>query len=392
MKRTAYKLIILVCFIALIYIAVDIVNEGVKRGISFDRYSSYRSDEKGTRGFFLLLEEMGYDVSRYMQKHISRIPKGVVFAITPRYGFFEFLGGNVSLLKRKSEWDKWISEGGQLVLFSRRPALERFGSNISITTAKGFSSENAVVLENAGDFLRPGLELALGPHSVFAGVPPGAVKLADVGGSPCAIRIPHGNGSYTVVLSDYIISNEGIADSANVEFCLGLANEGNPEKRIYFNEFDHGIVAEKGIIDLIVEYRLHWFILQLVFVMCIIAWMLTPRDGAPRKPLPMPSGRETEFAHTVAELYRQNLPAKFLMNTLLGEVRARLVRKKLLAPRADVEELQAALSRAGVGDRTIRAIMSKYGSTSRKFKPKPSDIADFYASVRKSMEEMDGSN
>ncbi len=113
--------------------------------LSEDEYvpnrSSYNTGATGTRGFYQLLEESGYQVERWREsyKNLNRagsMAKDASLIIVGPYNSYDW-----AMKKERTELHHWVATGGQLLIISRSPQGQ-FGD--SVTTA---SKENSYELK-----------------------------------------------------------------------------------------------------------------------------------------------------------------------------------------------------------------------------------------------------
>ncbi len=95
--------------------------------------SSYNTGATGTRAFYQLLEESGYQVGRWRESYKNlnldgSKAKGASLIIVGPYNSYDF-----TFTRERPELHNWVAAGGQLLIISRSPQTQ-FGDSVAVSS------------------------------------------------------------------------------------------------------------------------------------------------------------------------------------------------------------------------------------------------------------------
>ena len=212
-----------------------------ERGRQVSPGSTHRSDAKGTRALFLLLEEMGHRPVRWTQ---PLPPKGALLvSLEPEEAPDE----------RNRELVNWVHEGGVLLLAagedtSGLPGL--FGLAVTGDKAAGRW------------WLR---------H------PAGAQVIRGAENKPRVVDFRHGQGRVIALAEPAWLGNAGLSQEDHLELALQLVM--GPGRPVHFDEFRHGLREHPGLAYVLHRYGLLPAAFAGLGFLGLLVWRTTPPEA-----------------------------------------------------------------------------------------------------------------
>ena len=138
----------------------------------------------------------------------------------------------------------WVEAGGRLVL-----AVAASLGTVQVDAAPNTPPPRRVHSRFPGvNALRPA------PRRVLAGATvEDAVTLFAAGDRPVVARVARGRGEVLLLACPEVLENGLLAGGDHLRFLEALAAEGRP---VLFDEFAHGVVAERGLLPLLFDWGL----------------------------------------------------------------------------------------------------------------------------------------
>jgi hypothetical protein len=243
-----------------------------ERGTGFPPGSTHRSDAKGLRALYLLLEETGHRPRRLTR---AEAPPGALLVMAEPPA--------VSSPGRDGAIVKWISDGGELLLAlprvatsgasaepPRPPLAERLGFRTTAGPIWGGPMEDSPFYELDLD------EELAAQH--FSHWPRDARVLLGGTAGPVLVEFPLGTGRVLALADPGFLDNEGLARGDRLSLALALtAGRGRP---VVFDEFVHGVAERAGLAYVLVRYGLLPTAFASLAFLALLAW----RTGSPEAP------------------------------------------------------------------------------------------------------------
>jgi hypothetical protein len=277
----------------LLMVGAGVAGLGVRylRGTHFPAGSSYRSDDRGLRALYLLLEETGHRPRRLTR---AQPPPGVLLVVAEP--------PKAPSPDRDAALVEWVARGGELLFVMPReeaaaegrtppsPQPEA-GQDAAATTEKAVAkptlAERLGLRAVSGDIwggpmedspfyrLDLGEELAL---RYFTYWPRDARVLLGGPDAPVALETRLGEGRVTALADPSLLENEGVAEGDHLFVALALtAGRGRP---VVFDEFGHGVGERAGLAYVLARYGL----LPTAFAALAFLGLLAWRTGSPEAP------------------------------------------------------------------------------------------------------------
>lgn len=245
--------------------------------------TSYDVAPDGLRAAYLLLEELGFPVTR------SKRPVGeaVRWLIAP-----------VAKKEEAAPVDLWLRNGGAALLAD--PAGEfarKLGAPLRVTQEDAEPADVAMTGV-------PGVRrVAAGQALVDWPGQPGRVW-ATAGGKPLVTVYPWGRGELWLLHRPDLLSNERLRQADNAVLLCRLAEamlQDHPG-RLAFDEYYHGMRERPGVAELLFEPPALWVTLQGLLLLGVLVWHYLPRFGAVRALPPASRRAREEFLGAFAYL------------------------------------------------------------------------------------------
>jgi hypothetical protein len=300
-------LLLLVVFLAVAYLALQRVAEA---GKGLPAYSVYSSQANGLAPAARVLQKLGFSpvaLTRPIQ-HTHR--RGLLILIEPRRA--SMLSGDTPGLGEKESQAVlgWVAGGNTLVVMSKEPSVLHELLGITFRHAEAAGVELAEATE-VGGYTEPGAAedtvpvRRLGVERTDTVQARQGLPLWMVGERPGAVLVPHGKGRVLVITDPSLWTHRGLLRGDNVLFLYNVAALDAVGRRVYFDEYHHGLRSGGGYWDYLRYHDFHWDVLQLLAVVALAAWAVAVRLG-PAVRLPEPAKPDAvDYASAVARIYHR---------------------------------------------------------------------------------------
>ena len=401
--RRYFGIIIIVVIVLAVLVGLSLVGqmqlERPPENEMSPRRSSYNSGPTGTRAFYQLLEESGYQTARWRDRYTALAhdaENAILIIIGPFASERELPSNEAETLQG------WIAAGGHALIISRFPRAQ-FGD----FTIRAKPHPKADLLETNPDKLvdehsdlliaqpttvtrhvrglaisRLATRLTFEPTSTAQTEPSpeassGITVRADksteekdakektsneeawettltspvvhLGDSEGAVLADFDYGAGRVVfLSDpFVVANNGLARGSNLQLALNLVESlGGRKRRIFFDEYHHGYQSASN--PLVIYFRgtpMFWLLGQGLLLALLIAYSAGRRFA---RPLPLPQvdrHSPLEFVGSMANLQQVAQARDLALENIYPRFKAKLCRALGVSVRARPEEIVAYLHR-----------------------------------------------
>jgi uncharacterized membrane protein len=327
--------------------------------------SSFFNTGSGTKAIYLVLERLGYNVTRLrvpMSKEVLA-EFDALFILEPVVGL------------EKSErlpLERWVESGHRLVIapgvrmFGATPGVWLFDNWFNIgPPTNAVTAGDGKIKQVRGDSLRESDPLFDGVRELVARGDfrfplTGALKgpLATANAQPIwvddygvvALRVPFGNGEIIALADTYCLSNQGIDEADNAIFLANLAREvtgGDRASTIAFDEIHHGFALADdpwvAMVKMMLAEYWGWGIIQATVVLLLALYAAGVRFGKPVDIVQKPRRQHGEFAEAAGRTLHDANAGVLAFRTLFAHYRAALAKLVHLAPDASSAELGHAI-------------------------------------------------
>ena len=395
-SRDHFPLLVIAGLALLGYVAAAVVR-AADRGNFADALSTYRSDQRGARGLYLLAEESGLAVRR-LQHDLEVLEPDqqlVMLAVDGAPDLEDLFGDDgrdggapdAGLRTVAVYWpssDGGVADGGAArpdheglnVFFvvsmskdERKSLLEHVRRGATLLYAPSRASGDQLLEELHVELRQPSsgaepealspaapspftadVSAVLAPVRAYQDLPTGAVPLLDnEDGEVVMSLLPHGSGRVVLLTAPDLASNQWLAQEDNAQLwlsTLGMMAHAGP---VLFDEFHHGFTSERSVAELASRYGLHFAIGQLLLGLCLWAGALR-RFGRPRAPPEAERQGGADALSAISRIYREGRhvshAAQQILRGLLQDLAPLAGRRPQDGPRA----VGAALERRGRKD------------------------------------------
>jgi len=382
MKRNA-KAILLIAGLFVFVVALNLVFFVDSRGadeedeVTGDR-SSYRSTPFGTKAFFTLLEERGYEVARF-EKPFTELKNQdpgtlIVIALPPKHNPDE---------EEFTALNKWVEAGGLLVIVDREIDLNI--DDMTVHTERANAKSEVRPLQPTL-FTRNVERLALSQHATRVRVDSREATY-HIGDDQAAVLadVQVGKGRMVLLTDQYVVANNGISEADNVIVALNMLAE-RPGGRIVFDEYHHGYGRSSTSGSLMSYFRgtpVPWMLAQAGLLAALIVYTYGRRFG---RPVPLRIERRTtnlEFVSSMANITRLAQASDLAMQNIYYEFRKRLCRFSGSPASIENDKLAAvAARRASLDQRELAMLLGRCEEISRGAQVSESELLKLVTRTR----------
>jgi hypothetical protein len=279
-----------------------------ERGSVHDVGSSWRSDDRGARALFLLLEETGH--------HPRRLdlplppPRSLLLSIEP------------ARTERDRELLAWVAEGGVLVFAARAPEPNRGAARVpDLAPTLGLTLVDASVpAAPPDDSPWRGLIVEASPRH-FRPISRGRVLLGSAA-TPVALEIPLGQGRIVALANPSWLENAGLERGQALELALRALVE--PRLPIFFDEARHGLGEQPGLGYVLARYGLLPTAFAALLLLALLVWRTTPAEATLAPSASARGEIRDSLVEARAGLYTRSLPSAAALGMLERDLQAGL--------------------------------------------------------------------
>jgi hypothetical protein len=236
----------------------------------------------------------------------------------------------------------WVEQGNTLLLAARR--MNRLHRLLNVTVVNDGSvspgAAQRAEVDEAGGYTEGVNEIIVeGRDSLRTerGLP-----LWWVGGQPGAVLLRHGKGRVLVLADPSLLTLRGLSRADNALFLYNVAALHARQRRVYFDEYDHGLRSASGFWGYLRHHNEQWAVLLVLLVVLVACWAAAVRLG-PAVATPRTGGADAvAYASAVARIYQRAGARRLLAKILVRDFLAALTRHLRLRRQALPAEVLAA--------------------------------------------------
>ena len=382
MRRNA-KAILLVAGLFLLLVALNFLFFVDARATEEDELtgsrSSYRSTPYGTLGFYTLLEESRFNVTRFEKPftELKSSEPGTLVVIAPpktrQPDEQEFVALN-----------KWVEAGGLLIIIDREIRVPVGDGEAHTETAE---SETGVRPLQPTPFTRSVQRVALSEYASRVRVSTRSATY-HIGDEQAAVLADAqvGQGRIVMLTDQFVVANNGISQADNVMLAMNLF-ESRPAGEIAFDEYHHGYGTSSAGDGLMAYFRgtpVPWMFAQVGLIAALVVYSQGRRFG---RPIPLRQVRRTtnlEFVSSMANITRLAEASDLAMENIYSEFRKRLCRYCGVPAKIENAGLaKAAAQRARLDERELSVLLSRCEEIARGESVSEPDLLRLVKRIRK---------
>ncbi len=265
--------------------------------------TTYNSGTHGAKAAFLLLGELGYNVSRS-----DRTAAAALDRADARHTTYILAEPNApGEPSQKAEYaavHRFLDRGGRVLAMgysgayflpdARTGVATQFFSGLCNTTPEG---QGALALSGS---------VAVFDVTPWSALEPAVRVDQRCGNDAVVVHRPYPNGGEMVWWTTAEpLSNRGIAHDSSLRLLLAALGpaQGAGARRIVFDEFYHGVKASAS--DYLRGLPVRSLAMQAALVLLLLVFSFSRRSGPVRDPLPTPRSSPVEFAQNMGALYER---------------------------------------------------------------------------------------
>ncbi|MEW6735418.1 MAG: DUF4350 domain-containing protein [Acidobacteriota bacterium] len=348
MKRSFSNLVVILIVLALIVLLNFIFYVDKRQQTEDERTgdrSSYSGRTYGTLAYYLLLQELDYQVLRWRRPltdlaSASEIKTLIMISPAPQHQ---------PSLQEFQALESWVSNGGHLLIVERDLARS-FGSTIVQTVA---GSEQSPRILQPNPYSQGVEKIKLSEFPMTMTVNQGRfVEYFAVDENPICAEIQLGNGKIFVLSDPYIISNNGINAEDNVCLAINLATDNHAPNQagvIAFDEFHHGYKETQSQYASLRDYfrgtPVPWLLGQVTLIGLAIVFTQGRRFARALPLKKIDRASSLEFVSAMANIQRAARARDLAMENIFLRFKIRLCHWVAISATATSEQIATAIMR-----------------------------------------------
>lgn len=381
MKRNT-RAILLIAGLFFVLVALNFIFFVDKQATEEDELtgerSSYHSTAYGTLAFYTLLEESGYQVTRFEKPFIAlkdHDPGTLIIVALPE--------SHQPSEEEFNAVDKWVEAGGLLIIIDRK--IKVIIGDAAVHTESA-AAESTVRPLQPTPLTRNVARVSLSPFATRVRIESRTVTyhLGDAGAAVLA-DASVGKGRVVLMTDPYLVANNGIGEADNVTLALNLVTE-RPAGKIAFDEYHHGYGAAttgEGFMAYFQGTPVPWMMAQCALIGVLVVYSYGRRFG---RPIPLRIERRTtnlEFVSSMANISRLAEATDLAMENVYSEFRMRLCRFGGVPSKIENEKLAAATARRSRLDtRELAQLLARCEGVARGEQVSESELLRLVARIR----------
>jgi hypothetical protein len=368
MTRFVSWLLLLLLFGVFALITYWVLQARVEAGLDMPRYSIYSEGPDGLAEAVRLLRKLGWDPKEWtrpiQQLRMGTSEPRLLIMVEPQPGS-RLLGEEGIDKTGARNVVRWVEEGNTLLLCGRHPGALHQELGVALTTNLQAAREHEareVVLGEAGAYTDGIDQLRVeGRDEVDAA---NSLPLWSLDGRPNAVLLRRGKGRVLVIADPSILTRRGMVQQrvGGAQFLLNVVRlHAGPNRRVYFDEFHHGLRSGSGFWAYLNYHRKHWALLPVLLTVALAVWSMGVRLGPAVSP-PQPSQTDAvDYASSLARIYERAGVRHLLAESLTRDFVTALTHHLGLRRSAQPPEILAALGKRQEGAAAETAVQRLEG-------------------------------
>lgn len=354
MKRALRRIFVAAAVLLALGVSGIMCTRVGERGRYVGAYSTYGSGPEGTRGLFLLGQELGAEPQRWAED-LGRLPPGAMLIALGSCQ--EWMRRDIGRIEREN-LQAWVAEGGTLVVAGVPDYLTRDAFGVELVAEQGECRPTAGIIgmldrdEQRGQrkrVTRPGdddlqrlpdsfsddpvgtyedlveedgvapPELAFGSGAPFGELPAVGLRrplhiqvddehshgtllrLDGPEGRPVGMRVDVGEGAVIVLASASMFQNRDLAaERGGVLFARLVEEHGGP---VLFDEYHLGVGQRRSMMRYLRQAGVAPLVVQFLLLVLLVLWRLGAVFGAHREDAPPDPAGTASYVEGVGALY-----------------------------------------------------------------------------------------
>lgn len=278
--------------------------------------SSYSPTSHGAKAAYLLLQQMGYNVTRW-ERPLSELPesgKGTVLVMARTGGYAR--SGQREALRR------YIATGGRVVCFGYGAQWILPHGGVEFDTVP--ETEWKAVAPALPSRLTRGGAITLDTDAHWRSeITTDLVHYKSPNGGPIVVSYTFGSGEVVWWASTIPVTNAGIMQPGNLEFVLNSI--GDKDLRVFWNEYSGS--EYKSLWQRAWETPVKWLFGQSALFAVFLLLTYARRSGPVRQYVTRSRLSPLEFTETLGALYKRAHASGFALEAAYSHFRSEVTRK-----------------------------------------------------------------
>jgi hypothetical protein len=310
MTRFSSWIVLLLVFAVLIGTAYYLLSQRAGAGREMPPYSVYSEDENGLAEAARFLEKLGWQPVA-LTRPISQVlidansPQLLIIVEPQPSSILLGMGEAISKAEARSIL-RWVSAGNTLLRVGRRPTGVHDELQINLTSDWRRGPDEGVRqvdLEEGGAYTENIEQLLVqGRDSVQAA---GSLPLWSQNDRPGALLLRHGRGRVLVIADPSLLTRRGLIRGDNALFLYNIVRRHAPDRRVWFDEYHHGIRSGGGFWGYLRHHGEHWLLLPVLAAVAVAAWSVMVRLGPAVSPPQPVQADAVDYASALARIYQR---------------------------------------------------------------------------------------
>jgi len=355
--------------VLLLVVGLAILAEGLREDPEAHAHSVTNTSDDGRRGYFLLLQELGFAPSEWRRaprelplgEHILWLPERP-HPWQPKERSGE--GGESDLDPLPGHglehYQRFVDQGGTLIaplsaeMFNfLREDLELPGIESVRLPGAGTRESRRIRLES-GEMLDLELDMSWAMNPFAAGSPGRELWLLEKkegergGESIVAAEFPCGAGRVVLLAEDRFLDNSRLGESQHALAGVRLVEQLSRGGQLLFDEYCLGAWEPESALALTASPRVFLFSAHAIVLLALFVWGQAFARAFPRDPPPLATASPLERAEALARIWRSSGRPQLAARALRRAAEAKRTRKSTAAElEALARELEAPSKRRG---------------------------------------------
>jgi len=338
-------------------------------------FSSYSTRPEGTKGAFMLLSELGFNISRY-ERSFKYLPDGLLIIIEPDY---DLTDREIFSLKQ------WISNGNTLLFFSEYDNSLYKKWNMKVKESKSTGVFQPLQISGPVSGVSNVKSTSL---SRIDGFMDGMVEYFGDATGALMVTFPEGKGHAVLITDNKLISNKSIGNLDNSVLLVSILNSYvSKGSNIYFDEYHHGygtvVYDRKETLWTWMPVYMKVIIIQLCLAIFIFLFARSLRFGRPVPLSAKNSGPcQSEFVTSMANLFIRAEGRREIAGELYSSFKRDIVRKLGIKNQEDYNEIAKQVSeRTGLPPEPLLELIKSASMESGNMSEK--ELFNWYKEMKK---------
>jgi hypothetical protein len=343
MTRFASWLLVLILFGGFVASAGFVLRFRAAAGVGMPEYSIFSEEANGLAAVARKLEQLGWRPLPLTRLVNPATQCGLLVLVEPDDRTSLFGSGDTLREANVASLMRWVEAGNALLVCSRRNGELARALDVSVSTRAAGSDDtpHQLELDEGGPYTENLDRIEIEGQQTLGserGLP-----LWWQDGRPAALLLRWGAGRVIFVADPSFLTSRRLHRGAdNLLFLGNVAALHARDRRVYFDEYHHGICASEGFWGYLQYHGQQIAFVPVLLVVVVAVWAVAVRLGPAVATPPAVGADAVDYASAVARIYQRAGARRLLARGLVRGFLTRLARHLRARPSALPAELLAA--------------------------------------------------